>query len=164
MTDDDYVKRAMSDPLMKACLDLLPRMGVTGIQVRWSDDEKPMIWMVVAVFAADSPLARAQGVTQETYEVGSALSPARAAYRLVEQLLDGSQCQACGRPAGITEDFDGAMPLSDAICWWRFDPELSVFRRGCSGEHDRRPCRTCGTPEAAHDGRDHDYKPDRRIR
>jgi hypothetical protein len=27
----------------------------------------------------------------------------------------------------------GAMPAEQAICWYRYDPELHTFRRACEG-------------------------------
>ncbi len=39
------------DPRFTACLDLLQRSGVTELQVRYSDDEDPVLWLVYGKWA-----------------------------------------------------------------------------------------------------------------
>lgn len=113
---------AEDDPIFTACVDMVGRTGAEGMQVRWSDDEEPTIWMSVAIF----PDGR--------YEVAAGQTPRIATFRLVERLMDGGHCKHCSRPTGVSDDFEGRMLLDQLICWYRFDPELKTFRRGCEGE------------------------------
>lgn len=109
------------EDLLGACTDLVQRVGAKSFQVRYSDDLQPVVWMAVAEF------------TGVPHQVAAALSPGRAAYRLVEQLVDGGRCQHCGKPSGITDDFTATMPMGRHVCWYQYDPELRKFRRGCEG-------------------------------
>lgn len=149
------------DPILFAAIDLIGRTGATSTQIRWSDDEEPTLWMVVATY---------ERFGKPVHEVGAGLRPERAAYRLLETLLDGGQCAHCHRPAGVSDDFTGAMPLEQAICWYVYDPEVRKFRRGCEGDTnvskaDRRPCKHCGlTQGKMHEDQDHEFEPSRRIR
>lgn len=107
---------------LTAAVALIGRTGAAHFQLRYSDDEKPVVWMAVAVYRED--LA----------EVDASLDPVRAVLRLAERLVDGGQCVHCKRPTGLDPDSLDTMPLNDTICWWQWDPELKVFRRGCEGD------------------------------
>lgn len=115
----------LKEPLLMASLDLIGRTGAKGVQLRYSDDEKPVVWMAVGTYVRDG---------REIHQVAADLHPARAAFKLCESVIDGGHCVHCDRPTGITEDFD-PMPLSDTICWYQFDPELATFRRACEGHN-----------------------------
>lgn len=110
-----------------ACIDLIRRTGAESIQIRYSDDEKPTVWMVVAAYKArkdrNSP-------TMTVHQVAAALSPDQAALRLAELLGDGGMCLHCKKPTGVSDTFD-KMPLGSRVCWYQYDPELKKFRRGC---------------------------------
>lgn len=147
-------------PLMTASIDMIHRLGSTSWQLRYQDDEEPVIWMAAAGFQRDG---------KEVFEVDAGLSPERATFRLLERLADGGQCQHCQRPTGVTEDFEGNMPADELVCWYRYDPELKTFRRGCEGDaprDDPRPCKECGASKAEHLKQylGHAFKPDKRIR
>lgn len=147
------------DPLFTAAIDLIGHTGATNFQLRFQDDEQPVVWVAVAGYQRNGA---------EVFEAAGALSPARATLRLCAQLMDGGTCTHCHRPSGINEDFSNEMPLDILVCWYVFDPELSKFRRSCEGT-DTRPCRTCDQPEVIHLGKgplalDHPYLPSRRIR
>jgi hypothetical protein len=103
--------------MLLAANEMVWRTGATKFQLRYSDDEQPVVWMAV-------------GQWGDIHEVGASLDPVRAAIRLLEQVVDGGQCIHCHRPTGITDDFD-AMPLNERVCWYQYDPELKTFRRGC---------------------------------
>lgn len=109
-----------SEDMLLAAVDMIGHTGSESFEMRYSDDEEPVIWMAV-------------GKWGDIYEVGASTSPVRAALRLLDTVMDGGTCQHCGRPTGVSEDFD-SMPLSDLFCWYQFDPELKKFRRGCAGE------------------------------
>jgi hypothetical protein len=112
----------VDDPRFKASLHFIRRTGATSISIRFQDDDEPVVWMVVASYPEDR------------HEVDAALTPLRAVLRLCERLADGGHCNHCKRPAGLDPDTYETMPLNDLVCWYQFDPELAVFRRGCEGE------------------------------
>lgn len=114
-----------SDALLQACADMLPRLGALSFETRFSEPEhdgSPVVWIAVAAFARGG---------NTIHEVGAALTPERAAFRLLETLVDGGRCTHCDRPTGITDDFN-VMPASQQVCWYQFDPELTRFRRSCA--------------------------------
>lgn len=107
-----------------AAADLLPRLGATTLELRFSEPESPgspVVWIAIAGFQGAGP------------QVAAGLSPYRALYRLLEQLVDGGQCTHCKRPTGVCDDLD-SLPLGTVVCWYVYDPELDTFRRGCEGE------------------------------
>lgn len=110
---------------LKASIEFLRRTGAQQIQIRYSDDEVPNIWFVVAIFDGKNP-AKLEGI-----EVDAALTPLRASLRLCERLADGGMCTHCKRPVGFEPDLLVTMPANKAICWYQYDPELKTFRRGC---------------------------------
>ena len=106
------------DPRFLATVDLIRRTGAKEFQIRYSDDEAPMIWLAAAGFRGH-------------WEAAAALNPVTAVWRLAETLMDGGQCRHCNRPTGVSDDWTGSMPLERIICWYRYDPELKKFRRSC---------------------------------
>lgn len=109
------------DPRMQAAIKMIGRTGAQEFQLRYSDDEKPIVWMAVARWG-------------KQHEVGASLNPVVACIRLLETVIDGGECAHCHRPSGISDDFSTTMPLDDLVCWYVFDPEMVTFRRGCEGE------------------------------
>lgn len=106
--------------MQAACVKLLGELGPVSSELRMSPaegPESPVVWIAIATFANGVP------------QVAAHLSPRQAYFRLLEQLIDGGICLHCGRPSAITMDFGAALPFA---CWFQYDPELSVFRRGCS--------------------------------
>jgi hypothetical protein len=110
---------------LQAALAFIRRTGAHQIQVRYSDDEEPTIWFVVALFNKRGPT----GVN--AVEVDASVDPLHAALRLCERLADGGICAYCHRPAGFEPKMLNRMPFDNVICWYQYDPELKVFRRGC---------------------------------
>jgi len=104
-----------------AAVDLIGRTGAHGFQLRFSDDEEPIVWLAVAQY-------------RDTADAAGALDPLRAVLRLAEQLIDGGRCTHCDRPTGLEPDTLDAMPLDAMVCWYQYDPELGTFRRGCEGD------------------------------
>jgi hypothetical protein len=107
----------MDDARFVAAVDLLGRTGAAEFQIRYCDEERPTLWMAAARWRGH-------------WEAAAALGPLPAVLRLCEQVIDGGQCTHCRRPAGFTDDLD-AMPASQLVCWYQYDPELATFRRGC---------------------------------
>lgn len=120
-----------ADPRLPAAVELMRRTGATSVQIRFSDDEEPVVWMAVVEYGPTSPLHRVRPGGPR-WEAAGAMSPLRAVFRLCDALFDGGQCQHCKRPTGFAEDVDPQL-LEDWICWYQWDPELSTFRRGCEG-------------------------------
>jgi hypothetical protein len=118
------------DPILLAGVDMIRRTGARTIQIRYSDDEEPTVWMAVCEHRMLDGMPVPQGGISH-FDAAAGMTPRRAVLRLLDQLIDGGMCQHCKRPTGVTEDFEGEMPLSDAFCWYRYDPELATFRRGC---------------------------------
>jgi len=107
-----------------AAIDYLRRTGARQVQIRYSDEE-PAIWFVVAKFDGKNP-AHINGI-----EVDASDDPLRAALRLCERLTDGGICAHCHKPAAFEASSLLRMPFDRQICWYQYDPELKKFRRGC---------------------------------
>jgi hypothetical protein len=114
-------RNAAEDPRLPAGIALLGRTGAKSVQVRYHDDEEPTLWMAYAEW----PHGR---------DCGAGMTPAEAVMRLCDQVMDGGTCAHCGRPSGVTDHWESAMPLAEAVCWYVFDPETKKFRRSCEGE------------------------------
>lgn len=106
--------------MILAAADMVGRTGATEIQLRYEDEQQPIVWMAVA------------GYPENRWECASATAPLAAFLRLCEQLIDGAECTHCHRPTGFDTGL-GAMPLENLLCWYQYDPELKRFRRGCEG-------------------------------
>lgn len=121
------------DPRLTAGIELVQRTGAKTFQLRYSDDEEPVVWIAVAGYATRGGHGRpvASGKVN-AHACGAALDPVAAVMRLLDELVDGAQCTHCGRICGVDEDW-GEMPLDEYVCWYQFDPELKTFRRGCEG-------------------------------
>ena len=113
------------DPRVTALIAMIGRTGAGSFQIRYSDDEDPVVWIAVSEHHGHHTAA-------------GGMTPLEAVYRLAELLIDGGECQHCHRPTGVTLDHDD-MPLDPLICWYQYDPELATYRRGCEGETATRP-------------------------
>lgn len=102
-----------------AGVEMVRRTGSNQFQLRWSDDEEPVVWFAVALYPNDR------------WETAAGRDPFVAVSRLLEQIIDGGTCAHCKRPAGLDPDSLDTMPLNDLVCWYQYDPELKTFRRGC---------------------------------
>jgi hypothetical protein len=106
-------------PRLMAGVDLLRRTGADEFKIQYcEEDAPPVIWMASA---------RWRG----RWEVGAALSPRTAIFRLLDQVIDGGRCVHCKRPTGFEPTID-PMPLNTMVCWYQWDPERKTFRRGCA--------------------------------
>lgn len=114
------------DPRFIAGIELLKKGGAEEVQIRYSDDEKPVVWMCV--------VRMRNGV----HEAAGGMTPLVAMTRLCEETFDGGLCAHCGKPCGINPDWKDQEKLDrlvdDAVCWHTYDPETQKFRRGCEGE------------------------------
>lgn len=111
------------DPRFTSAISTIRRTGAKTIQVRYSDDDEPVVWFLVAHYEQDG---------QKAYQTAAALDPVDAALELCEQLLDGGLCTDCGRPTAFDPSLDNSAVFKlDQICWftWRHDSE--TFEKGC---------------------------------
>lgn len=105
-----------------AAIEMIGRSGAKSCEVRLSPPEAPdgqRVWLVIADYG-------------DKWDVGAGQSPGLAAERLLDQLLDGGQCQHCRRPTGVAHGLE-TMPLAEHVCWYQYDPELNTYRRSCEG-------------------------------
>ncbi len=107
-------------PEALAAVGLIARCGSKALQIRYSDDEQPVVWFAVATFA------------KNRWETAAGDSPTTAIIRLTEQLIDGGQCTHCRRGTGLWLDLEP--PLITSVCWYVYDPELKTYRRSCEGD------------------------------
>lgn len=117
-------------------MSLIERTGARSFQVRYSDEEEPVVWMAVGEWSLGRdgrPVAKGG---KQAFEVGAAMNPLQAVLRLLDQMIDGGECNHCHRPTGVTDDWQHEMPLSDVVCWYVYDPEMEVYRRSCEGPAD----------------------------
>jgi hypothetical protein len=117
---DDTDEHGVQDPRVPAALMLLGHTGADKSQVRYCEEETPVVWIAAACWG-------------DTWEAAAGMTPRSAVFRLCDQVVDGGTCVHCRRPTGFSPDWD-PMPLSRLICWYKWDPELQVFRRSCEGE------------------------------
>ena len=118
------------DDIIRACVDCIAHTGAASFSLHHSDpDEGTVVWTAVAEYHHET--------RPPVMACGAAAHPIQAVLRLVEEVLDGGQCQHCMRPSAFSTDLS-SMPLDKFLCWYAYDPELKTIRRGCSGE---------GTPE-----------------
>lgn len=116
-----------------AAIDLLRRTGSSTFEIRYSEDNEPLVWMAITGWVVNKKGRPIKTGTPNRYEAAAALMPEDAIFRLCDLVIDGGTCLHCSRPTGFVPDID-PMPLSDLICWYQYDPELNTFRRSCEGE------------------------------
>jgi hypothetical protein len=114
------------DPRFIAGIDLIGRTGARQYQVRYSDDELPVVWFCVAIYG--------QGKKQ-IFETAAAADPVEAVLRLCTQLIDGAQCTHCKKATVFYATHDEQpIALDKLFCNYQWDPELKTFRRSCEGD------------------------------
>lgn len=111
----------IEDPRFIPATEMIGRTGAKSFQIRYSDDEVPVVWFAVAVY------------NETQFECAAAPDPIGAVLRLCDQIVDGGMCTHCQRPTGFIADLD-PVPLGEVVCWYQWDPELKTFRRGCEGD------------------------------
>lgn len=132
-----------SSHYMTALVDLIGRTGASNVQVRYSDDETPTVWLAVAEYPKQSAVPNIGGAgkslrVKHLAETAAALDPVLALYRLVELIVDGGQCTHCQRMTMLWESWTNPPrdPASGEVCFHVYDPELAKFTIGCKfGAH-----------------------------
>src|SRR5437660_3643913 len=120
------------DPRFVAAVKLVGRTGACSFQIRYSDDEQPVVWMAVAEYYIGPSGKPTKEYGKHTYEVGAGMDPLTAVLRLLDNLVDGGICAHCNKPTGVTDHWQRPMPLSKQVCWYIYDPELQEYRRSCA--------------------------------
>ena len=104
-----------------ACVDMIGRTGATNWELRYDDNggEGEVVWMCIATYKDDK------------HEVAAAMLPDQAAFRLIETLCDGSECQHCHRPVSMHVTPHEAHDMPPMICNYVYDQGRRSFVRGC---------------------------------
>lgn len=118
------------DPRLPAAVELLGRSGSQEFQLRYDEEQEPIVWVAVVKYKGDA------------WECAGGRTPVEAAMRLAEQVFEQSVCAHCKRPAAVSSDWRDESPFANIVCWYVFDPELKKFRRSCEGDtlHEEGAC------------------------
>ena|SRR5436190_7260900 len=124
------LKEGIEDPRYVAAIDLVRRNGAREIQLRYDDEQNPIVWVAVAGFSIIKGKPSGRGKVN-AHQAGGALSPLEAIFALCRACLDRhGLCVHCGRNTMFDESFE-SQPLEKFYCWYQWDPEMKTFRRGC---------------------------------
>jgi hypothetical protein len=124
------------DPRFFPALDLLKRTGVRQVQIRYHDDEDPVIWMVAACWYADEhrmPVATKEESEGTMWKVAAGFDPSQALFSLLDGVIgehSGGVCTYCMRPSAFDPSDPPRPRLVDNFCWLTFNG--SEFERGCA--------------------------------
>jgi hypothetical protein len=129
-------KPALDDRAL-AAIDVIKRTGAESFQIRYSDDEQPVVWLAVVTWRINRQGIPTKHGAGRAHEAAAALTPDLAIYRLAEQIVDGGTCAHCGRPAAFNPDLSPTI-LDEALCWWAWDPETSTYVQACQLEEATR--------------------------
>jgi hypothetical protein len=125
-------KVAAEDPRFTAAIDLIRRNGAREVQLRYDDEQNPIVWVAVAGFSIINGKPSGRGKIN-AHQAGGGLDPLTAIFALCRACLDRrGKCTHCDRNTMFDETFE-AQPLENFYCWYQWDPELETFRRGCEG-------------------------------
>lgn len=119
------------NPKFIGAIDAIRRTGAVEVQVRYSDDQEPLAWLVIAGHLRDArglPVGRNREPAVPVWMVGGGLSATEAAVRCAEQIVDGGQCAHCGRPTALDADGDLNLP---GFCMMFWDPASATFKQQC---------------------------------
>ena len=108
MVGPDDVDAALDDAKLVALVDMLGRTGAEEFQIRYCDEERPVVWIAAARWPA--PPGHQYGVGEWVdgppggiWQAAGALEPYGAVMRLAESVMDGGTCQHCGRPSAVDD-------------------------------------------------------------
>ena len=121
MAKPDLIQDEMNDKRFPAAVRLIGHTGAQEFQIRFCDEEKPVIWMAIARYG-------------QQLAIGASITPLTAVFKLCDDLIDGGQCTHCHRPTGFEPGLS-SMPLDELVCWCQWDPSHEEFRRGCKDTH-----------------------------
>lgn len=128
MSDGPEIPEQYAD-LSAAFIALIGATGAKSIELRYSDDDEPVVWMAVGAW----PIPEGE---PDHHEAAGGLNPVEALLALGEKVIDGGDCPKCKRGTALSDSFTGEkMPAEKGVCWWKYDPTLKAFLRGCDGKH-----------------------------
>lgn len=136
MTTQSDLKDLNAEDVLTAVVVRIGHTGAQDVQVRFwpapeDEDPGPVIWTMVAIYDEAG----------RVFEAASGASPALAAWRLAEQLLDGGICLSCDRSVSLTlpgqEEMSPVFHALD-VCQYRFVPASKEIIRGCELTHPHR--------------------------
>lgn len=121
---------SLKDPRYVAAISLVRRMGAREIQLRYDQEQKPIVWVATAGFSVINGVPTNRGKIN-AHQAGAGLDPLTAVFSLCRACLDRhGVCVHCGRNTMFDENFS-PQPLEAFYCWYQWDPESKTFRRGC---------------------------------
>jgi hypothetical protein len=121
---------AIRDPRYIGAIDLLRRNGARSIQLRYDDEQNPIVWVAVAGFSIIDGKPSPYGKVN-AHQAGGGLDPLSSVFALCRACLDRrGRCVHCGRNTMFDEGSE-PQPLADFYCWYQWDPERKGFHRGC---------------------------------
>lgn len=83
-------KPPIDEPKMTAAIALLGRTGAADIQIRYSDDEDPTVWFVVARYRTGPDGRPVRGDSEPNrWDTAAGHHPTEALLRLCERTIDG---------------------------------------------------------------------------
>lgn len=116
------------DARTSAAAEMLGRVGAKSFELRFSEPEEgmgpesPVVWMAIGFFEGAPP------------QVSAGLHPVAALEKLLEQLIDGGECQHCHKMTSFHSEIgEGMGPFASLVCAYQYDPELKTYRRSCEG-------------------------------
>jgi hypothetical protein len=126
------------EPELLGALNLVRRTGAKQVQVRYSDDEAPVVWIAVGGwFRGPDGVPVASG-DELIYEAAAGPSPTVAMNRLLDQIVDGGVCPNCERPTGFIAKGEALPPEGSAMqqmcCWWTWSDQDECYGRDCDGK------------------------------
>lgn len=125
-------KAAVHDPRYVGAIDLVRRNGAREVQLRYDEEQNPIVWVATAGFSIINGKPSSRGKIN-AYQAGGGLDPLLALFALCRACLDRQgYCRHCNRNTMFDETFE-PQPLEDFYCWYQWDPEMQTFRRGCEG-------------------------------
>jgi len=106
-----------------AAVDMLGRTGAGAIQLRFSHDEEPVVWLAVALY-------------EKGTKVAAGLDPLMALLHLCEKVVDGATCTHCERQTAFLPDDDDPgfrqwLIRECRACVYGWDSATKRFARSC---------------------------------
>jgi hypothetical protein len=120
-------EQSVSDKVM-AAIDLIGRTGAKWMQIRFSEDEEPVVWIAVAGYTergVDGPM-----------QVGAGLDAESAYMALCGALIDGGQCKHCGHRTAFADGPERGLSLGN-VCRTEWDPEKKKYTQSCGGREGK---------------------------
>lgn len=124
---------AVKDPRYIPAIELLRRNGAKEVQLRYDEEQQPLVWVAVAGFSLINGKPAGRGKLN-AWQAGGGLDPLSSLFALCRACLDRKGwCTHCHRNTMFEETIE-SQPLEDFYCWYQWDPENRTFRRGCEGD------------------------------